>query len=311
MTTVRSRDTQITLADLQAAIIGQSRQLVYQFGCGKGTGFCADMTWMMTQLVKCLQFGYGFSLGRVTHPTNFCISKGWEDFFLPFCGEVSAPGLQVLNDRMFSYSRRASAIRPIIRTWLRAKTYPPANYFMFDQLADLSSLSPPFFWNHQPFFSACAELLTLIWKYNKPMSERVASWKAHIPNPPHLSLIIRRGDKDAEHPYVAVTRYLEVIGSLPRPVGIVFIASDDDRIISEFLDAAPRLEAIVLPSLGLQGYHHASFSSLPPDEKLWHLARFFAQLEICMDSSVCIGSPTTNVTTFVRMLRGDHAMLMV
>ncbi len=104
----------ITSEALSLALKGSSKRFVYQFGCGTGTGFCADMTWMMTQLVTCLQYGIGFSLGKVTRPTNFCIAKGWEDYFLPFCDEVSAPGLQKLNSRTIGYSRRM-APRPLIR----------------------------------------------------------------------------------------------------------------------------------------------------------------------------------------------------
>ena len=191
----------ITSESLSLALKGSSKRFVYQFGCGTGTGFCADMTWMMTQLVKCLQFGIGFSLGKVTRPTNFCIAKGWEDYFLPFCDEVSAPGLQKLNSRTIGYSRRMAPIRPLIRSWLRATSRPAARYFMFDELGDLAYLSPPFFEEHQPFFMACAELLNIIWRYNESTAADVAQWKAHTQSPPSVALIIRRGDKNSEHSY--------------------------------------------------------------------------------------------------------------
>jgi hypothetical protein len=126
-----------------------------------------------------------------------------------------------------------------------------------------------------------------------------------------VALIIRRGDKRVEHAYVDVDRYLQAINGLPGPVGTVFVASDDDRICSEIFRLAPYLQTFMLPGLGLQGYWHRSFSSLPPEEKACYMARFFTQLEVCRDASVCIGSPTTNVTTFVRMLRGDRSMLLI
>lgn len=315
--TILGDGSQMTLEDLQAVISRGRPSFVYQFGCGKGTGFCADMTWMMTQLVKCLQFGIGFSLGKVTRPTNFCIAKGWDDYFLPFCEEVSAPGLQRLNRRTIGYSRRVAPLRPLIRAWLRATTNPTAHYFMFDELGDLAYLSPPAFKEHQPFLSACGELLSVIYRFTPAVQEHINFKLNSLPSQDYVAIHIRRGDKQVESPYVPLERYLQALYQLKDELVNVFVCSDDQRVVNALAAGAdPRrgYRFFAMPSATTRlslGYDHSILTTLSSQTRYDHTVRFLAELQMCANAKAFIGSSTSNVGTFVSMLRSGSCVTLL
>lgn len=298
---------------LRKALQIQRPKLAYQFGCGPGTGLCADLTKMMTHLLTCLEHGYGFALGKVSRPKNFCVRDGWNDLFLPFCEETQAPGLQELNSFSFKHSPRRSRLKPILRSWLSKTTKPTCSHFMFDDLPKIQiPLSAPIFHENESFFPACKKILDIIYSYNQRTQQNIYNRLQSSPlrlngkSSDYAAIHIRRGDKITEHDYVPASAYIQYLRCLNPVSKFVFVASDESTITKELQDLAPELDFRSLNLPTSRGYNHKHFSSLPEEKKLDKIYDLLAEIEICRDAQTFLGSNTTNVSIFIKMLRGGN-----
>src|SRR6185369_14450129 len=71
------------------------RTLVFHLGVE--AGFFSEFNNMVLAMLYCLHHQIRFVL--YSDNANFKVSKGWEDFFLPFCEETRRPEHRELNNR--------------------------------------------------------------------------------------------------------------------------------------------------------------------------------------------------------------------
>ncbi len=275
-------------------------------------GFSADFLGLIQRLMRCLRNGVAFRLGRVTRPRGFVVLNGWRDYFEPFCEEADAPLLELLNISQFPYGRRFPMAAWVARRWLRATTRPRSQFFMFDELEKLRDRrSTPRFADEE-YLSTRRDLISLIWKYTAETRDAVEAWKKSVRLPAeYLALVIRRGDKVIEHPYVEVERYAQKLSETATAIRPLFVATDDVRLIPKIAEVLRDREVVWLDDKGFTGYDHAGFKALPAAERRRRTVRLFAQLEILKEARLLFGSETTNVAWLAYAQRGGEGVIWV
>ena len=154
--------------------------------------------------------------------------------------------------------------------------------------------------------------MQLMWQYNQETSDQVAAIRSeiHLPDVYH-SVCIRRGDKNTEHAYVPIETYVRTIESTCAPGIPLFATSDDYQCIVDLARTMPDRMFVSLTKPSADGYYHADFKQLHPQERRNRTARFFAQLECLWGAESFIGSRTTNVGLMVNAYRGGDNVIWV
>ena len=301
-----------TIEELRKAVTEPEKILVYNFGGTPAAGFCADYLRLLWQLMQCLNSGIGFRFGRTTRPRGFVTQKGWSDYFEPFCGEVDAPLLNVMNVWQFPFARKIPITKFVARIWLRNLSRPRADYFMFDKLGEINSLRPSVFDENQSYFSARQDLMRILWAYNPATKVAVRSLVQKL-NLPHnyLAICIRRGDKISEYPYVEIEPYVEKIYALNDESRTIFIATDDYRVIPKLAEMLRGYKLVSLTERESCGYNNAQFICLPADERRRRTIILLATMEILRDSWYFFGANITNVSHIANSFRGGERVIWV
>jgi hypothetical protein len=298
--------------ELTRALSEPETAFVYQFGCDRTRGFGADYLGFLNRLMTCLRFGIGFRFGTVARPRGFIVQHGWSDYFLPFCGEVDAPLIQLLNVSQFPYARKIPITRSLAGAWLRLLSQPRADYFMFDGLPELGVLGPPIFSDNENFLSARQHLISILWVYNSETGEAVDALQQSVDLPKtYAAICIRRGDKAIEFPYVEIERYAERIFAVAGAGIPIFIATDDVGILPRCREVLNECQLVALSDQDMTGYDHALFKALPAAERKRRTIRFFAQLEFLRAATLFFGSKTTNVAWLTNAHRGGEGVFWV
>ena len=288
----------------------QEKTFVYSFGCNPKAGFGADFVGLLHMLMICLNNGIGFRLCKITKPRGFVTKQGWADYFEPIFAEASGPFLEDLNLPQFPYQRRAPIIKPLARALLKATTRPAADYFEFDDIGNCDQLIAPIFSSTQNYMDARARLFKILWQLNPESRAAVDETKAGAAAiTDYASVVIRRGDKNTEHDYVALSRYVEAIDRHFALGRQVFLASDDIRTIDAMARLMPQRRFFSVSDPDAKGYVHAQFKKLPPDARRSKILRHFAELELLWGARQHIGSKTVNASWMVNAWRGGDGML--
>ena len=75
---------QLDLSSYQKVNSSFGKRLIYHAGID--CGFCVELNYMINAMLYCLAKGYRFQL--YSDDANFGTSKGWTEYFEPFCEEV-------------------------------------------------------------------------------------------------------------------------------------------------------------------------------------------------------------------------------
>jgi hypothetical protein len=75
---------QLDLSSYQKVNGSFGKRLIYHAGID--CGFCVELNYMINAMLYCLAKGYRFQL--YSDDANFGTSKGWTEYFEPFCEEV-------------------------------------------------------------------------------------------------------------------------------------------------------------------------------------------------------------------------------
>jgi hypothetical protein len=234
-----------SLAQISAAIQEARHYYVSSFGCSPSAGFGAAYLGLITQLLGCIDCGVGFRLVKITYPTGFSTQFGYADYFIPFCDEVSGPLLQFLNRGQLPYSRKLPIISEVAALWLRTSVRPSGSYsFSFENTARQdcagSSLDFDASWGDKRQM-----IMHALWQYNDQTAEEVGMIKSRVSLPPqYIAMVIRRGDKLTEFPYVQIERYRDAIESIDPGHAALFVASDDYAVVRKVQEVFFRFRCV-------------------------------------------------------------------
>lgn len=292
------------------------RRLVYHVGVD--AGFFAEYTHMLHGMLYCLQHGLRFEL--YSDDANFGFSRGWQDYFKPFCTEVHEPFHHKYNVYALpswpEIARRAWSAKSLRlpewklkASWLHAMgralsrmAYGERVLLSHDVRLDLDSrFHIPALGVDGGYLEAFRAVSAVAWRLNGEVEAKCRSLAAslHLPER-YVGCQVRGGDKVTETSLLPPAHYVRMI----RRCGgqDVFVLTDDYRLFEQLEQEAPDIRWHTLCSPQEQGYVNSSFSRSGALHKRERMIRFLASMEILMRSSLFIGSVTTGPSLFLLKL---------
>ncbi|MFO0039594.1 MAG: hypothetical protein ACK522_11720 [Synechococcaceae cyanobacterium] len=242
----------------------------------------------------------------MARPEGIAITRGYGDYFLPFCGDVAGWWLPALNRNQLPGQSRLPWVAPLVSALLQATTRPRARYFFFTPPASIPSLASPF--AAVPYDSLRATVSHLLWQYTPEVAGEVEAVKRELPplTEPYLATCVRRGDKILEARYAGLEGYVQPIQALQGRFRRLFIAGDDLEAMQALASLLPQLECVFLRPAFTAGYDNASFRQLPAAQRRAAMIRFFAQVDLLRESAHFVATRTTNVSYIVSAFRAGR-----
>jgi len=283
--------------------------VIFQFG--RGYGLSAEFVGLVKATLLSLDRGFRLELGPVPHSIGFAVQHGWRDYFEPVLPEAGPSWIGRLNRSTFPLQSRTSIPRRLALAALRSLT--GARYFMANLPTELPSvLTVPDLGLRHPYHRACQWITEIYWRLLPRVRREVDSTKARASLPAeYLSVHVRRGDKKLESPYVPLERYRERLLSLETGIRDVLVASDDPGVPSELSRMLPADWRVRGAAERASAYDQQAFNRESPADRWRQTVDFLAELELLRDAHFFVGSETSNVAIFARMLRGDQGMALV
>lgn len=276
------------------------------FHLGAEAGFFSEFNNMVLAMIYCLDNQIKFSL--YSKKGNFSLSRGWTDFFMPFCEERTF----FLHQR---YNRRAYQIK-------NAKTFPPkvlkflsGDDFLTQDIWDrfrTEEFSQRRFTISElnlidaPLLDVTQRIIQMVWQYN-PSSEKIVNdYKKSIEFPESfISIHIRAGDKMKEADTYSTHEYMEKAIDISANK-TAFILTDSYAVIEELQNSFKDWNFFTLCSPAERGYDHSEFTKLDKYQKYVQHLKLFASLDICAGADKFIGTYSSNPGGFMGMRIGEQ-----
>lgn len=311
----------------QYTLLNNSFKEKLVFNLGVEAGFFSEYNNMILAMLYCLKHKISFSLHSSS--ANFKISKGWQDYFSPFCAEDSNDNHARFNWRMPNHRHSShpnlllrnilnvvvnpgkNALDPIrkkIVKQLYFKSSPYFNYFTYD-------LWPDFRTGHfqKQFFNipelgiagdiqdACAALIDMTWKFNMQTKQKIDKIISSLNLPTdYVGLHIRRGDKNKEFEFKGLQDYITKAESLSI-IKVAFVLTDDYEIIENLNVSYPSWYFHTLCKIDDRGYHHKQFEKEGGEYKNEKQIILFASIEILSKANLFVGTFSSNPGMFMGM----------
>lgn len=294
---------------------GFERALVFRTGID--AGFFAEFKYLVHAVVYCLE--HHIELRLYSRGANFGYSKGWTDYFLPFCREVDEPfhskynvhSLQGLGEL-----RRLNPNVPVLNLikW-KAKTY------IYNKVCGMKSKAaygapclstsdiPPhsirenisipelgISGNYMEVFQVVAAML---WRFNPETQAAVDKLAGSLNLPAHYAATqIRGGDKVTEIKLYEPKLFVNAIeqGSELRDV---LLLTDDYSILEAVRTDFPSFRWHSLCTPEEKGYYNNSFTRTAAEQKCAQMQRFLAQVDAMARADYFTGSIAVGPSLFV------------
>lgn len=292
-------------------LVAKEPSFVFPWACDPRAGFGANFSGLTKSLAMALSKGIGFKLVGLEHPSGIAISEGYTDFFLPFCDYAKGLFLERLNRSPLPSQARLPFIPKVVELILKQTTGGRGRYFAFTSHDNIPSLGSPF---HDCDLAILRRAISLaLWQYQAPISAAVTRVKTEItlPSEPYLSTCIRRGDKIVESSYAELSLYTRKILPLRSQYKYLFIAGDDLNAIQRLAASLPDFHCFYLVPPFRSGFVMSDFHMQSASRRLDLLVRFFAQIDLMRESSLFLGTRTTNVSYIINSFKSPESVLWI
>lgn len=278
------------------------------FKLGDRDGFFSEYNNMLVAIQWCMVHKVRFIL--TSKWANFGFSKGWSDYFLPFCDEWNFPlEKRYFNDRI-SYKllsnenerHKAIILHFFLEWWykLRCKILhidyfthhlfsifrlqPINKVFRIEEL-DCEGTIP----------HICTEINRIIWHYNEAtqsaLNERMPF---HEMKEPYVSVHIRRGDKYTEMDNVDIENYISVLSS-KTDIRRCFVATDDYSVFETLVSQYPEWSFFTIAKKEDSGFDINKYNGQSAEETKNDMYELFTTIEIMSRSKYFVGTMGSNI----------------
>lgn len=287
------------------------------FKIGDEAGFFSEYNNMILCMLYCLENNIKFVLSSKN--ANFAHSKGWTDFFEPFCTE---------NNSAFhlKYNHRSEhSFTPLIRHRLKrlglvtkVETNYPWYFKVLKKLRLAPYLTQDLFFNARKLDTtktynfptlqingnlraACKQLTELTWKFNTETSQNINKRISGLNLPTeYVGLHIRRGDKDMEHEALSYEKYFVEIQKRTS-IKNTFVLTDDYTVIEQLQANYPEWNISTFCEKSERGYFHSDFLKQSSDFKKQKMIVLFASIQTLLRSQLFVGTYSSNPGMFIGM----------
>lgn len=286
------------------------------FHLGIDAGFFAEYTYMVNAMLYCLQHKIQFKL--YSADANFGYDKGWADYFMPFCEEVTerfhrkynihtAPAwrkvfatcLQQKNIRFIKWKLKSVAINQIgtvsafnvykRRTRLNhSVNFNPNQHFYIPELGIDGD-----------YMHAFNKLAKITFRFNPNTTVECHKLIESLQLPPYyVGCQIRGGDKVTETELLSPAYYVQIMKDKIEHQ-TAFVLTDDYAIFHRLQELSPNTRWLTLCSPEEKGYVNSAFMQNTRSQKKEQITRLMASMQILLNSGYFVGSITTGPSLFL------------
>lgn len=287
------------------SILNNSFKQKMTFHLGAEAGFFSEFNNMVLAILYCLHKKIKFSLYSKT--ANFALSKGWNDFFLPFCNEKTFFLHSRYNRRGYQIKNK-QALPPTILKLITRDNFLTQDIWDDFRNEDFSRTQfhiPELGLNNASLLEATSIIISMIWRYNLTSQKIIKEYRTsiHLPRN-YIGMHIRSGDKTLEAQTFSIHHYMEKANELNLPKN-AFVLTDNYRVIEQLRNNYRDWKFTTLCSPEEQGYVHSEFNKLDKYQKYLQHLKLFASMDICSAADNYIGTYSSNPGMFMGMRAGE------
>ena len=280
-----------------------SFKLLCVYHLGVRSGFFSEYNNMVWSMLYCLRCGISFALA--TRDANFAFSKGWQDYFEPFCPERQSwlhhrwlhprfprPGLKFalqsgfLGD-LIRQLEKADALTHDIWNGMRSQKTEDIEIPELNLRGSLRELS--------------RELVDLTWRFNSETQAFINEHRAALKLPArYAGLHIRGGDKSKEAALRDGSAYIAKLRAV-SDLRDVFVMSDDFRNIEILRKQFPELTFHTSTPEDAGGYRHRTYARRGKSAIREHHLELFSSIETMRRAEAAVCTFTSNIGIFLGM----------
>ena len=290
------------------------RSLVYHVGID--AGFFAEYSYLIAAMLWCLQHKMRFVL--YSDDANFGHSRGWQDYFEPFCEEVHEPFHSRYNRhrtpswrRILRMARQQRSLSPLKwklkSLWIDAAgsliawhIYGKRTYL--NHHIDFNPQKPisiPELGIERDYLQAFNYMTDIVWRLRPEVATDCKCLSKEIVLPEHyIGCQVRGGDKVTEVNLLPPEGYIHTLNQV-APGSPVFVLTDDYRLYASLRQIAPDREWFTLCQPQEKGYVNSSFTQQQGAIKAKQMTRFLASMELLLRADHFVGSITTGPSLFI------------
>lgn len=270
------------------------------FHIGHSAGFYSEFNNMVIAILYCRRHGIDFSI--YSADANFCIKKGWQDYFLPFCNESRNPIHHYINHRFDA--PKGGKRKLLYDTYKRIF---PNNCLTSELWNDFRHI------DHSELTTSevqklSAPIINEIYRFNPSTRQQIENLISTIDlSSPYIGFHIRGGDKAAEHNLISISNYIMMAEKLSN-IRLGFVSTDDYRNYEELVQRYPNWHFYTLTPPSNKGYYQNQFAKLTPQQKHDELLIMFASMELLCRAELTICTYSSNIGMFLGMRMGNRAV---
>ncbi len=275
------------------------------FHLGIEAGFFSEINNMVLAMLYCLHCSIRFVL--YSDDANFKVSRGWDDYFAPFCEETRDPA-----HRDFIWRFPPDVLAPA----------DAAKVAAFKQRSGVDFLTHELWYNFRSgefaseqialpgrepldLQSAAGVVIDMLWRYNAPIGTTVESLRRRVALPAeYIGLHVRAGDKDVEATPVSLDACMDKLRS-HSDLRDIFLATDDHAIYEQARARYPEYRFVTTCKPWERGYVHRDFLRQDARVRQWQLLNFLAAIEILASAQCFVGSICSNPGMYLGMRMGS------
>lgn len=297
-------------------VLNESFSTPLIFHLGIDAGFFTEFSYMIHAMLFCLENHLQFNL--YSKDANFAYSKGWRDYFEPFCPEIEDDFHHKWNvhripcwRNMLSASFQQKSPKPFIwKCKNEYKAYVCRKYCKRLYGKNCRTTHDVLFVQRKrylipdlhidgDYIAAYQTLARTVWRLNpttKVACENLLN-TLQIPSP-YMGIHIRGGDKITETSLVSPLVYAQILKQ-QSSFNNVFLITDDYSNYTALCNQVEDFHWYTLCEPEEKGYVHTQFCSQQKEKKHLQMIRFLSQVEGAMHSSYFIGSITCGLSLFL------------
>ena len=308
---------QLDLSSYQKVNGSFGKRLIYHAGID--CGFCVELNYMINAMLYCLAKGYRFQL--YSDDANFGTSKGWTEYFEPFCEEVHEAFHHKYNlhrppqwhriisntiktrSLSFVFWKLKFMLKSLVGHWLAFRAY--GEYVKLSQ----DVVSDPDMHYHIPalgfdgsYYEAYTMLAKMVWQPQPEVKQRITETIRSLSLPCVYSGVqIRGGDKAQEARLITGKQIIEALH--PADGDCIFALADNYTQLEIVRSEFPQLRIVSLCQPEDQGYSHQAFCIADPPSKKAAIIRLIVSIDLLLHAKKFAGSITTGPSVFIMKQR--------
>ena len=273
------------------------RKLIHHFGTGNG--FYSELNSLLFSTLFCLQNKLRLEL--YSKDATFTFGNGWTEYFEPFCPEFKNDYIGKRISRDYINNHRDKHICYLYKIFTRNDILNDIYWYCRSGWFEHSHFCIPELGIDGDIRQAMKVIIPIVYRFNDKYTTIINQFIEDLNLPDEfISLHVRAGDKVTERRLITPQDYLEK-AKLHSDCHNIFVATDDYRIFEQLKDNNSEYTFYTSTSPEEKGYDQDKFVQSSKDYVQHNLIEMFASIQVFLQSSLFVGTYSSNPGMFVGM----------